>query len=169
MARASAFVAGVVLGVALGTAVMVSHADPAEAEIQAAAVQAHVDVVDLQGAVNTTGLDPFAYLRAVGELPPVAFDPPPRAIATAPPGPPIGVWDRLAQCEASGIWGNASNPKYKGGLQMDATFWARYGGLAFAPAPHLASRAQQITVAIRGQAVQGWSAWPVCSRVIGLR
>ena len=79
------------------------------------------------------------------------------------------VWDRLAVCEASGIWSNASNPKYKGGLQMDATFWRNYGGLAYAPAPHLASREAQIAVAIRGQAVQGWGAWPACSRQLGLR
>ena len=84
-------------------------------------------------------------------------------------GPPIGVWDRLAQCESSGNWASTSNPVYKGGLQMDRTFWARYGGLNYAAAPNLATRAQQIVVATRGQAVQGWLAWPVCSRVVGLR
>jgi resuscitation-promoting factor RpfB len=87
----------------------------------------------------------------------------------AAPEPPPGIWDQLAACESSGDWHNARNPTYKGGLQMDSTFWARYGGLAYAPAPHLASRGQQIAVAIRGQAVQGWQAWPVCSRVIGVR
>lgn len=91
------------------------------------------------------------------------------ASVAAAPGIAYGVWDRLAACEAGGNWHNASNPKYKGGIQADATFWARYGGLAFAPAPHLASREQQIVVAQRGLAVQGWGAWPVCSRVIGMR
>ena len=90
---------------------------------------------------------------------------PPGRVAT----PARTVWDVLAGCEASGNWANASNPRYKGGLQMDSTFWARYGGLAFAPAPHLASREQQIIVAERGQRVQGWQAWPVCSRRVGLR
>lgn len=91
-----------------------------------------------------------------------------RAASTSAPGVPYGVWDRLAVCEAGGNWANARNPKYKGGLQMDATFWARYGGLAHAPAPHLASREAQIQVAIRGQAVQGWGAWPTCRRILGL-
>jgi len=92
-----------------------------------------------------------------------------RAASVSAPGVAYGVWDQLAGCEASGNWASASNPKYKGGLQMDSTFWARYGGLAYAPAPHLASREAQIRVAIRGQSVQGWGAWPVCSHVVGLR
>lgn len=124
-------------------------------EIEAIAAQVGVDATELQGAVNTTGLQPVVYLRMTGELP--------------NPGPSYGIWDRLAQCEASGIWNNASNPRYKGGLQMDATFWRNYGGLAYAPAPHLASREQQITVAERGLKVQGWGAWPACSRRLGLK
>jgi len=89
--------------------------------------------------------------------------------ASVTPSVAYGMWDRLAMCEASGNWANSRNPKYKGGLQMDSTFWARYGGLAFASAPHLASREQQIIVAERGLAVQGPGAWPVCSRVVGMR
>lgn len=119
--------------------------------------------IALLGAVNTTQMPPWNYLVAVGHL-----SPPPRPVAAAPPRG-TSIWDRLADCEASGNWANARNPRYKGGLQMDATFWARYGGLAYAPAPHLATREQQITVAIRGQAVQGWGAWPACSRRLGLR
>lgn len=144
-------------------------AKPVPTATVAAAEEAGVDPMDLQGAANTMGMDPRAYLRSEGLLdhppaqppPPV---PPPVVVAT-----PFGVFDLLAECEASGIWSNASNPKYKGGLQMDATFWRNYGGLAFAPAPHLATREQQIIVAQRGQKVQGWGAWPVCSRRLGLR
>jgi len=83
--------------------------------------------------------------------------------------PQFGIWDRLAKCESNGHWNANTGNGYSGGLQEDARFWARYGGLAYAPAPYLASRAQQIAVAIRGQAVQGWGAWPVCSHVIGVR
>lgn len=127
----------------------------AQADIDTLAEQAGVDPTDLQGAVNTTKLPPDVYLHMTGETPQLEM--------------PYGVWDRLAECEASGDWHNARNPKYKGGIQADAAFWARYGGLAFAPAPHLASREQQIIVAQRGQKVQGWSAWPVCSKRLGLR
>lgn len=110
--------------------------------------------------------EPNGELAAAVEAGGAVTRPPPPA---GPPNPPPGVWDRLAGCESGGNWASVSNPRYKGGLQMDATFWARYGGLAYAPAPQFATRAQQIAVAIRGQAVQGWGAWPVCSRVVGLR
>jgi len=79
------------------------------------------------------------------------------------------VWDRLAQCESSGIWSRNSGNGYYGGLQEDMTFWRRYGGLAYASRPDLASREAQVVVAERGLAVQGWGAWPACSRYLGLR
>jgi hypothetical protein len=166
------FAAGWICGIALGTLVVVSHAaDPgdADAQVQAAATLANVDPVDLQGAMNSTGADdPYAYLRSAGDLPPLKETVVPPAPAAAPSGPPIGVWDRLAQCESGGNWASVSNPRYKGGLQMDSTFWARYGGLAYASAPQYASRSAQIAVAIRGQAVQGFQAWPVCGKRLGL-
>lgn len=94
-------------------------------------------------------------------------------------------WDRLADCE-SGEWDADGNPiagsaRWSHGLGAgeDGTF---EGGLQFHPAtwdgfrtPDLpghagdASRAQQIAVAEQVQAAQGWGAWPVCSRKIGLR
>lgn len=92
MARATAFVGGLVCGLVLGTAVLVGHADPAEAEVVAAAHQAGVEVEDLRGAVNSTGLDPFTYLRAVGELPPLI---PPKP---APPPPVLVASSPLAEC-----------------------------------------------------------------------
>lgn len=90
--------------------------------------------------------------------------------AAAPtPEPSYGMWDRLADCESNGRWWIATGNGYYGGLQEDMAFWGRYGGLAYAPRPDLATRAQQIAVAQRGQAVQGWAAWPWCSRHLGLR
>ena len=91
--------------------------------------------------------------------------------AATPPqtGPPSSVWTRLAACEASGNWATNTGNGYYGGLQEDLTFWRRYGGTRFAARPDLATPNQQITVAISGQAAQGWGAWPRCSRIIGLR
>lgn len=127
-------------------------------DLEALAVQAGVSPVDLQGAVNTTGLPPVMYLRATGELP------------SPEPAPPVsGVWDRLAACEASSNWKANTGNGYYGGLQEDMTFWRRYGGMQFAPRPDLATRLQQITVAMAGQKAQGWGAWPNCSRRLGLR
>lgn len=51
---------------------------------------------------------------------------------------------------------------------MDATFWKNYGGLQYASAAYLATPAQQVLVAQRGLAVQGPSAWPICSKRVGL-
>jgi hypothetical protein len=79
------------------------------------------------------------------------------------------VWDRLAACESGGNWHSASNPIYKGGLQFDQATWSRHGGLNYAWRADFATRGQQIIVAQRTLAVQGWQAWPACSRRLGLR
>jgi hypothetical protein len=95
----------------------------------------------------------------------------PPAQAAAPPqtGPPSSVWTRLAACESGGNWATNSGNGYYGGLQEDMTFWRNYGGTAYASRPDLASASAQIAVAQRGQAVQGYGAWPACSRRLGLR
>lgn len=81
---------------------------------------------------------------------------------------PYGLWDRLAECESNQRW-HIVSPPYYGGLQEDLTFWHRHGGLDYASRPDMASREAQIAVARRGLAVQGWQAWPACSRRLGLR
>jgi LysM repeat protein len=77
-----------------------------------------------------------------------------------------GVWDRLAQCESGGNWGISTGNGYSGGLQFSAGTWAANGGSGSA---HNASRAEQIRVAERVRASQGWGAWPACSAKLGLR
>lgn len=86
-----------------------------------------------------------------------------------PPEPAYGVWDRLASCESGQRWSANTGNGYYGGLQFDYGTWLRHGGAAFAPRADLASRAQQILIAQRTQATQGWGAWPYCSRRLGLR
>ena len=49
--------------------------------------------------------------------------------------------------------------KYRGLYQMDADFWASYGGLELASRPDLASRAAQNYVAYRGYVGNGWGRW----------
>jgi len=91
-------------------------------------------------------------------------DPAPVPVAAVRP-----VWDRLAVCESTSNWHANTGNGYYGGVQMDLTFWRRYGGTAYAARPDLASRESQVVVAERGLAVQGWAAWPACSRRLGLR
>jgi LysM repeat protein len=77
-----------------------------------------------------------------------------------------GVWDRLARCESGGNWGINTGNGYSGGLQFAAGTWRANGGSGSA---HNASRAEQIRVAERVKASQGWGAWPACSSKLGLR
>jgi hypothetical protein len=46
-----------------------ASAAPTPTELDQLAAEAHVDVADLEGAANATGLSPRAYLQSVGELP----------------------------------------------------------------------------------------------------
>jgi LysM repeat protein len=77
------------------------------------------------------------------------------------------VWDRVAQCESSGNWNINTGNGFFGGLQFTSSTWRAFGGNVFADSANHASREQQIVVAERVLAGQGWGAWPVCSRKAG--
>ncbi|WP_214370473.1 transglycosylase family protein [Pseudonocardia sp. H11422] len=87
--------------------------------------------------------------------------------APAAQAAPDSTWDRVAQCESGGNWSINTGNGYKGGLQFAAQTWAGFGGGQFAPTADQATREQQIVVAERVLAKQGWGAWPVCSRKVG--
>ncbi|GAB2754277.1 transglycosylase family protein [Sinomonas soli] len=74
-------------------------------------------------------------------------------------------WDALAQCESGGNWSINTGNGFSGGLQFTPSTWAAYGGTG---SPTTASRSQQIAVAERVLAGQGWGAWPACSAKLGL-
>ena len=78
------------------------------------------------------------------------------------------VWDELVQCEATGDWSANTGNGFSGGLQFTPSTWAAYGGTEYAPEAHMASREQQIAVAEKVQAAQGWGAWPACTSKMGL-
>jgi LysM repeat protein len=77
-----------------------------------------------------------------------------------------GVWDRLAQCESGGNWSINTGNGFFGGLQFTQSSWSAAGGSG---SPQNASRSEQIRVASHLQQMQGWGAWPTCSRKVGLR
>lgn len=83
--------------------------------------------------------------------------------STASAAPNDGVWDRIAQCESGGNWQINTGNGYYGGLQFSAGTWRAHGGTAYAPTADKASKSQQIAVATKVQAAQGWGAWPNCS------
>lgn len=94
------------------------------------------------------------------------------APVSGPAAPPVaggGVWDAIAQCESGGNWSINTGNGYYGGLQFSYSTWLGYGGGAYAPTANLATREQQIAIAERVLAGQGWGAWPACTSRLGLR
>lgn len=89
--------------------------------------------------------------------------------AAAPAVADGSVWDSLAQCESTGNWAINTGNGFSGGLQFTPSTWAGFGGTAYAPEAWQATREQQIAVAEKVQAAQGWGAWPACTSKLGLR
>lgn len=84
------------------------------------------------------------------------------------------MWDALAQCEANGEWdygphSNWGSRLYHGGLQFHPNTWLSYRDDNMPRYAFRATREQQIIVAERVLARQGWGAWPSCSRSLGFR
>jgi hypothetical protein len=80
---------------------------------------------------------------------------------------PEATWDKVAQCESGGQWNAATDNGYYGGLQFAPSTWTGFGGGEFAPMAHQATREQQIEVAERVLAAQGWNAWGACGQQAG--
>ena len=78
-----------------------------------------------------------------------------------------GTWDALAECESGGDWNINTGNGYYGGVQFSQSTWEAYGGDEYASRADLATREQQIAVAERTLAGQGWGAWPTCSAKTG--
>jgi uncharacterized protein YabE (DUF348 family) len=76
------------------------------------------------------------------------------------------IWDRIAKCESGGNWSINTGNGFYGGLQFTLSTWHAFGGSGM---PNHASRNQQIKVAKRVQASQGWGAWPGCTSKLGIR
>ena len=90
-------------------------------------------------------------------------------VAAAPQASAAGtVWDRVAACESGGNWSINTGNGYYGGLQFSYQTWLGNGGGDFAQRADLATREQQIAIAEKVLAAQGWGAWPACSAGLGL-
>ncbi|MGR8011398.1 transglycosylase family protein [Streptomyces hypolithicus] len=116
-------------------------------------------------------------LLALGSTAARAAVPPPPAPGSLSPGAVSWLrdcaddqwpWGCLAECESSGRWDANTGNGYYGGLQFWQPTWEEHGGLAYARRADLATRAEQIKVAEKVLATQGWKAWPVCSKRYGL-
>ena len=103
-------------------------------------------------------------MAAAGGLAAVAL-----ASATTADAATDAQWDALAQCESGGNWHINTGNGFSGGLQFSSGTWRAYGGGSFASTADKASREQQISVAAKVAASQGWGAWPSCSYKAGIR
>jgi LysM repeat protein len=88
------------------------------------------------------------------------------AMASPASAAPLSVWDSVAQCESTNNWSINTGNGYYGGLQFAQSTWEGFGGLQYAPRADLATKAQQIAVAERTLAGQGWGAW-ACASMVG--
>lgn len=109
----------------------------------------------------------------VEEEPVVVDDAPEEVVepVESKPAPAVSdgsVWDSIAQCESGGNWAINTGNGYQGGLQFNSQTWSAYGGGEYAASADQASREQQIAVAEKVQAAQGWGAWPACTASLGL-
>lgn len=126
---------------------------------------AYPDVTPDRGDAGTFGEEAIGYPEVVA----AAVEPPRPAPEPEPTGAVSGsVWDRLAACESGGNWASTVG-QYEGGLQFHPGTWDAYKPSGYPGAAYEASREQQILVAERVLAEQGWEAWPACSRKLGLR
>jgi len=104
----------------------------------------------------------------IGNAVQVSEPPPP------PPLPPNPIpnffnWLKIAQCESGGNWSINTGNGYYGGLQFTLSSWRAAGGRQYATRPDLASPEHQMLTAEVLLGMQGWGAWPTCSRRVGLR
>ncbi|MEU0744796.1 transglycosylase family protein, partial [Streptomyces sp. NPDC006134] len=113
--------------------------------------------------MSTTAISPRRLATALAGLLAVPF------LATTASAASVSTWDKVAECESGGNWSIVSNttPAYYGGLQISLYNWQHYGGTAYAPYPHQATKKEQILIAEKILADQGAGAWS-CSPGTGL-
>jgi hypothetical protein len=95
--------------------------------------------------------------------------PPPPELPPPNPIPNFFNWLNIAQCESGGNWSINTGNGYYGGLQFSRSSWEFAGGLKYASRPDFASVEHQMLTAEVLLSLQGWRAWPTCSRKVGLR
>ena len=144
-----------------GTEEVVTPGTPGEREEVWTVTKVNGNETERQMTSENTLTEPVATKVRVGS----------KKAAPATPAVAAGgtVWDELVQCEATGNWNINSGNGFSGGLQFTPSTWQAYGGGQYAPEAWQATREQQIAVAEKVQAAQGWGAWPACTSKMGLR
>ncbi|MFI5531928.1 transglycosylase family protein [Kitasatospora sp. NPDC051853] len=71
----------------------------------------------------------------------------------------VATWDKVAFYESTNNWSINTGNGYYGGLQISLYNWQHYGGTQYAARPDLATKTQQILIAEKILADQGYKAW----------
>src|SRR6478672_12188079 len=79
---------------------------------------------------------------------------------------PDSTWDSVAGCESGNNWSINTGNGYYGGLQFSQSTWEAYGGGQYASRADQATKSEQIAVAEKTLAGQGWGAWS-CASMVG--
>jgi len=78
------------------------------------------------------------------------------------------IFEELSNCESGEDWSINTGNGYYGGVQFAQSTWVAMDGQRFAERADLASKDEQIAVAIELQNEAGWDQWPTCARQLGL-
>lgn len=76
----------------------------------------------------------------------------------------VAQWEALADCESGSDWSLNTGNGYYGGLQIAQETWNGVGGTGL---PSNTTREEQIMRSEDIHELQGWEAWPSCSRQLG--
>lgn len=95
-------------------------------------------------------------VAATGASPNTATPPPDGSVTAAD-------WEKLAQCESGGKWDINTGNGFYGGLQFTQQTWEGFGGTQYAASADRATKEQQMEIANKVLAEQGWGAWPACT------
>lgn len=177
---------------ALLTAIALAACGPSDAGIESSVAVSGETTTTATPKVRIAAIDGPVVFDIPTTLPPTTAAPasrvpPPSApVTTVPPAPTVShtpsgsggrlgdpyyipTWHALRECEApdwAGGWQANTGNGYYGGLQFALSSWRAVGGTGY---PHEHSADEQIR---RGQMLwemQGWGAWPACSRKLGWR
>ena len=134
------------------TSVLQSHAFDVPTPAKASRHSAPQEATRSHPSAGRPKANPVAPVRPHPRRPLLAWASQPRTVA-------------LRYCESSGNYASVSSSgTYRGGYQMDTSFWVTYGGNPAITADQ-ASVAEQDRVAYAGYLARGWEPWQ-CARTL---
>ncbi len=130
---------------------------------------AHLHFEVWKGGWGAQAVDPMPWLAGAVEPGSAAARPSAPNTNSDPSIVSAADWNKIAQHESGGNWAINSGNGFYGGLQFSSSTWTSFGGVQYAATADKATPPQQMEVANKVLASQGWDAWPTTSRQTGVR